>query len=301
MAISEYWISMSRIPNPRTETIQRAQAGDWLALDEVLRMIQPGIYALALRMMGHKEDARDATQEILLRVTTHLSQFSAQAQFPTWAYQVARNHLLNCVTRAKEAPTYSFEDFQKHLDEGLLVANAEQRSHEQLQPEEKLAAKRMGLACTQGMLMCLDRDQRIAYILDAVLGFDSKQAAEILQIPAATFRKRLQRARDRLETFAQKSCGLVSSQASCQCSHQVAAVQTRFAAGQPIRWQGLAVTKQEAMQVQSLWDDMEAASNITALLRSHPNYQAPENLLAAIRVLLVERFQSSTANPAKPH
>jgi DNA-directed RNA polymerase specialized sigma24 family protein len=52
--------------------IQRAQGGELVALEAVLRRIQGPVYNLAVRMLGRRDDAQDATQEILLKVTTHL-------------------------------------------------------------------------------------------------------------------------------------------------------------------------------------------------------------------------------------
>jgi len=48
------------------------------------------------------------------------------------------------------------------------------------------------------MLMRMDREQRVAYILDIVFGLDSDEAAAVLDIAAAAYRKRLSRARARL-------------------------------------------------------------------------------------------------------
>lgn len=63
--------------------VEKAKAGDQAALEEIIRQIQDKIYALALRMLWHPEDAQDATQEILIRVITHLGSFKRESQFST--------------------------------------------------------------------------------------------------------------------------------------------------------------------------------------------------------------------------
>ena len=64
----------------------RAASGDQRdALEELLRRLQQPIYSLAVRMLGHPEDARDATQEILIRIMTHLASFRGESRFMTWA------------------------------------------------------------------------------------------------------------------------------------------------------------------------------------------------------------------------
>ena len=68
--------------------VEKAEAGDQAALEEIVRQIQDKIYALALRMLWHPEDAKDATQEILIRIITQLGNFKGKANlrpgFTAW-------------------------------------------------------------------------------------------------------------------------------------------------------------------------------------------------------------------------
>ena len=84
--------------------------------------------------------------------------------------------------------------------------------------ELRLAAEEVRLSCTEGMLMSLDRDDRIAYTLAEVCEFDGVQAAEVLQIEPAAYRKRLSRARDRLATWMTGKCGIVNPLNACRCA-----------------------------------------------------------------------------------
>jgi len=81
---------MSQTPEAN---VKRAQQGDQAALEELIAQIQSKVYGLALRMLWHPEDAQDATQEILLRVVTHLATFRGESSFYTWVYRIAANHL----------------------------------------------------------------------------------------------------------------------------------------------------------------------------------------------------------------
>ena len=93
-----------KILDPGTETLSAAIAGDLVALDKVLLAIQPGIYNLAVRVLGHRDDAADATQEILLKVVTHLGSFRGESAFATWVWRVAHNHLMTARTRSVKRP-----------------------------------------------------------------------------------------------------------------------------------------------------------------------------------------------------
>ena len=149
---------------------------------------------------------RTPPRRILLRVITHLGSFRGESAFTTWVYRVAANHLLTTRKRRAEREELTFERFAEQLDEGLAP---EAPGADEL-VEKRLLAEEVKLGCTQGMLLCLDRDHRLAYILGDVFRLKGPQAAEIAGVSAATFRKRLSRARARLHGFLERKCGLVN-------------------------------------------------------------------------------------------
>jgi RNA polymerase sigma factor (sigma-70 family) len=71
---------------------KQALAGDRDALDALAHGLQADIYGLALRMLWNRENAEDATQQILVRIVTRLAQFDFRSQLKTWAYRVAVNY-----------------------------------------------------------------------------------------------------------------------------------------------------------------------------------------------------------------
>ena len=73
---------------------RQALDGDRDAVDRLVRDLQGDVYGLAIRMLWNREDAEDATQEILVRVVTRLSQFDFRSRLRTWVYRVAVNYLL---------------------------------------------------------------------------------------------------------------------------------------------------------------------------------------------------------------
>ena len=77
------------------DAAQRSIAGDKAALNELVTQLQGDLYGLALRMLCNREDAEDATQEILIRIVTRLSQFDFRSKLRTWAYRVAVNYILD--------------------------------------------------------------------------------------------------------------------------------------------------------------------------------------------------------------
>lgn len=199
------------------QLVKQAQAGDKSALEQVVEQIQNKIYGLALRMLWHPEEARDATQEILIRVITRLGTFKGKSRFTTWVYRVAANYLLTARQSRLEAQQYTFGRFGHELDEGLSDAPIQHESD----IDEALLLEEIKIGCTQGMLLCLDRAHRLAYILGEILELESPEAAAILQIKPATFRKQLSRARAEIVSFMQMKCGLVNPQNKCRCRRRV--------------------------------------------------------------------------------
>src|SRR6476646_1769186 len=79
---------------PLEDLARLALDGDRDAVEHLVRGLQGDVYGLALRMLWNREDAEDATQEILARTVTRLAQFDFRSRLKTWVYRIATNHLL---------------------------------------------------------------------------------------------------------------------------------------------------------------------------------------------------------------
>jgi RNA polymerase sigma factor (sigma-70 family) len=204
-------------PAPALEELaRRALSGDRRAVDQLVRGLQADVYGLALRMLWQPETAEDATQEILVRVVTRLSQYDFRSQIKTWVYRVAVNYLLDVKKSPIERRRLSFAELGDDLTRGLSADGPADGEHSVLTEEVKIG-------CTLAMLQCLDREHRIAYVLGEILELEGPEAAQALGVEAATFRKRLERARDAVAAFTRQHCGLVSDAAACQCNRRVPA------------------------------------------------------------------------------
>src|SRR5438093_9163980 len=148
-----------------SELVTRAQAGDADALERLVTSIQNRIYSLALHVLWHPEDARDATQEILIRIITHLGSFRFESSFQTWAYHVACNHLRTLRKLRMERMEMTFEQFADDLAEGLAAEDSGGSNA----VEQALLLEEVKIGCTLGMLLCLSRELRLAFILGDVL------------------------------------------------------------------------------------------------------------------------------------
>lgn len=280
---------MTKIAEPDPATIRDAIEGSLKAVDELIVTIQPGIYKLAVHVLGNRDDAADATQEVVLKVVTHLSAFRFESAFSTWAWRVAYNHLLTARTRKAESPEVSLEGIAARLEQGLEFAARLARDRgepDPLTPEDKLAARQLALGCTQSMLMALNREQRLAYVIDTVFGLDSREAAAVAGTSPETYRQRLSRARSRLEAFMAQSCGIVNPAAACRCERQLPAVRHLAKANGIDRGAVAALHKAEMEEAERHFAAFTRLTDAAAILRAHPDYRAPEAQRAAILAVL---------------
>lgn len=280
-----------KIPDIPLADVRRAAAGDYAAVEDVLRAIQPGVFNLAVRMLADREDAADATQEILLKVVTHLGGFRGEAAFSTWVWRIARHHLLNAATRRAPVAHASLEQIAAKLERGLDHARSVglDMDAEQIGPDDKADAVGVAIGCTQGMLMALDRDERMVYLLDVVFGLSSDQAAQVVGIAAPAFRKRLSRVRERMQGFLSKTCGLVDADAPCRCPRQLPALRALAQRGES-SGTGLRPEPAELPSIglaRAHFDRWRSYGDAAAVFRGHPEYRAPGRLVDAIRTLLV--------------
>ncbi len=199
------------------QTLDAARQGSSPALAALLRTIQPPIYGLALRMLWHPEDARDATQEVLLKVLTHLGTFREESRFSTWVFRVAVNHLRDFRKGRLETVPLDFESLAHDLRGGL----ADQDHGRETDPEHQAVLEEIKVGCTHAMLACLDRAQRLVYILGEIFEIGDEAAAQALELTPTAFRKRLSRARRMISAFMQAHCGIVNPQCRCRCARRI--------------------------------------------------------------------------------
>ena len=180
---------------------RQAGAGDSAALSRLVEEVQHPVYRLALRFLGHPEDAKDATQEILVRLITHLGQFEGRSQFMTWAYTITVRQLMRTRRRRLESAVKGAEAFAAALDQGLA-----DRDFTAEEAEYRLLSAEVRISCTYAMLLCLSRPLRASYILGDAMGMTDTVAAEICGITPAAQRQRLARARRTTRTIIADRC-----------------------------------------------------------------------------------------------
>lgn len=196
--------------------IEQATAGDRAALETVLAGVQDLVFNLSLRMLGTFHDAEDASQDILLKVMTHLSSFKGESTFTTWVFRIAVNHLKDYKKHMFAQFPLSFEFYGDDIRNGKIqdVPDLTQNV------ERTILAEELKLSCTNVMLQCLDPESRCIFILGTMFRVDSRIAGDILGITPEAYRQRLSRVRKKMAEFLLEYCGEYGHGA-CRCAERV--------------------------------------------------------------------------------
>lgn len=202
--------------------IDEALAGNKKSLEELIYRHQAWIYNVALRMVFYPQEAEDVTQEILIRIITKLSTFRKESSFRTWVYRIVINHVLNMKKSIGEKRhAANFEDYWKDIEN---TPDHELPKQDNYDVEMRVLVNEVKVSCMSGMLLCLDREQRIIYILGVIFQATDKTGAEIMDISRDNFRQKLSRARKQIFNFMHDKCGLINNNNPCKCEKKTKAL-----------------------------------------------------------------------------
>lgn len=174
---------------PDRQALARVAAGDVDAFQPLVERHQDRLIAVCQRLLGDREAARDAAQEVFLKAFRKAGDFEPRAQVSTWLYRIAVNHCLNRLRRRRIARFLPWSGG----DGGEEEAPAFDPPDEAADPETALAARRRW----QRVRRAIDRlppGQRAVLVLVRFEGLAYKEAAEALGISLGAVESRLVRA-----------------------------------------------------------------------------------------------------------
>lgn len=183
-------------PERERQLVTLIQRGDRGALGELLGAYQKRVYHVCLRMVSHREDAADLTQEVLLRAVKHIDSFRGGSRFSTWLFRIAMNLSISHLRKQRVRTAASLEssgsgggrEDQASPLKSLLADNREPGPGQRVQTDEQL--RELGRAIGE-----LDPALRSVILLRDLQGMDYQQMAEVLSVPLGTIKSRLFRAR----------------------------------------------------------------------------------------------------------
>ncbi len=271
------------------DLVEQAKMGDKDVLEEIIRRIQDRIYGLAIRMLFIPADAEDATQEILVKVITHLGTFKGESRFDTWVYSIASNHLLTTRKCRAERWQMTFDKCVHSIEEGAL----ETENGAFIEAEENLVVEETKIACVHYLLLCLKKEVRLAVILGDIFGVKSAEGAKILGLTPAAYRQRLSRGKKQLMGFLVEQCGLVDPKNPCHCKTLAAFhVKKKHIDPKNLFFATHPRHSRRESQSEDLLKELDQMSRAAMLIRNHPDYAAPGVFVESMKGLIDSgRFQ----------
>jgi len=177
------------------ELVARSIGGDLDSFNQLVVRWERPIYALAYRVIGREEDARDVCQETFLRAFRALGGFKGQAKFSSWLYRITLNLCRDWIRRERRTPVALAPEGVELLD---LAAEQEERES----VEDLVSRRLLGRAVARAMAG-LPGDQRTAIILKEYHGLTFQEIADLLDCPLSTVKTRVYQGlsvlRDQLE------------------------------------------------------------------------------------------------------
>lgn len=157
-------------------------AGDPDAFGTLVQRHRDRLWAIALRTLGHPEDAADAVQNALISAYRSAGSYRGDAAVTTWLHRIVVNACLDLVRRRTVRAADPLPD-----DDALLPA----------QPGDAFASRETALVVQQALLT-LPIEQRAALVLVDLHGYSVDEAAEVLDCAPGTVKSRCSRGRARL-------------------------------------------------------------------------------------------------------
>lgn len=165
------------------ELVALARGGDTDAFNQLVLRWERPIYALAYRVIGREEDARDVSQDTFLRAYRALPGFKGEAKFSSWLYRIAMNLCRDWIRKQRRTPVVQ-------APEGVDITDmaAERGPVESI---EDLVERRQLSAVVADAMHALPEEQRMAIILKEYHGMTFQEIANLQQCPLSTVKTRL--------------------------------------------------------------------------------------------------------------
>lgn len=276
----------------------RAQSGDRDAFERLCTTLVDPMYRLALRFCGNPTDAEDAAQEVMIKIITGLGSFEGRSRFTTWAYTVATRQLMRTRRRPTEQSVAGPEPFGAFIDQ--YVDREPFQAESQIEFEELAGDVR--LSCTYGMLLCLSREQRVAYLLGDLLKFTDVECGEISGVTPAAHRQRLARARNVMRGLMADRCGLVRASNPCRCtkliepSIEVGLLDPHRPAFARHRGVTLPI---EVDTLERAAAELDLAAAVAEVYCSSPNFELPADIWEGLQAAMPELLGSQADSTAE--
>jgi RNA polymerase sigma-70 factor (ECF subfamily) len=184
----------TQIPRSLARLIERAAAGDMVAFEEIMQHAEKRVMRMTWRMLGNEADARDAAQEVFLRVYKHLKRFKPDQPFFAWVYQITLNVCRDIARKRRQYDT-QFTSLENSGNEAAAVIADDHSDAEETLirvQERELMMK---------AIASLPERERAAILLRDLEGLSTDEVAHIMNSTATTVRSQISSARQKIKVY----------------------------------------------------------------------------------------------------
>lgn len=171
------------------------------------------IYNLACRMTGDRDDAEDITQETFIQAFKSLDKFKGESHIYTWLYKIAKNNCFRFLEKKKKTTFLSLQELTNKVSSPV--------SSEISETEKKHYIEQVKDGCLSALLRCLTLQQRIAFILNILIGLSLKQVADVINKSENATRILVHRSKQNIRNFLCNNCSLYDSKNACRCENLI--------------------------------------------------------------------------------
>jgi RNA polymerase sigma-70 factor (ECF subfamily) len=165
------------------ELVARSRGGDLDSFNQLVLRWERPIFALAYRVIGREEDARDVAQETFLRAFRALGGFKGEAKFSSWIYRITINLCRDWIRRERRTPI-------AQAPEGIDIIELAGETEPTESIETRISRKELGRVVEKAMAL-LPEEQRTAIIMKEYHGLTFQEIADLLDCPLSTVKTRL--------------------------------------------------------------------------------------------------------------
>lgn len=170
--------------------VKQAKAGDAAAFEAILTRYERQVVMTALRLLNRNlEDAKDAAQQVFLRLHRSLGQLDESRYFPSWLYRITVNVCRDMMRDRMRRPTVALDS----AEPGAAPADA---------PEKMRRAEQMRMI--YAALETLPEKERAAVVLRDLEGLSTREVARTLKCSEVTVRSQISNARVKIRKFVER-------------------------------------------------------------------------------------------------
>jgi len=171
------------------ELVQKCQAGETSAFQELVSRYHQKVFMVILGLLRHREDALEVAQETFFRAYRKINSFQGGSSFYTWIYRIAVNISIDAQRRQKRNPL----DFRESMD-GVLDAQNEVARDPFADVQDRELRENLVKAIND-----LTPEHKAVIVLRTIDGLSYKDIGEILGCSEGTVMSRLHYARKKLQ------------------------------------------------------------------------------------------------------